>query len=819
MISFCGRSLAVAGLLLGVLLLTACATPVERAQQYIASDEWMKAVLEYRKAYNQHPNDVEYRSRLKQTELKAADFYYQRGQRLLEGGDLDGAVLQFQQGLAAMPDHSKLLQAMNEALARKEATSLYREGMHQLEAGNADEAKRKFAKAIETYPSHPQAQAQLDQLRKRQRERDTEGLALSSSAPITLNFRQTELRTAFEFLAKSFGVNVVFDDSFKSVPVTLFAKDVTFEQGFSLLLTTTKTFYKRIGPNTVLIAPDSKEKRGQYEDQIIRSFQLNSVRAKEMAEILKGMLTVKKVIINEQLNTITIRDSEEVLRLTERLIEQNDRKPAEIILDVEILEVNRTKADNLGLSFGTYQFTAAVAAGSTTLSSGTTITNAANSVPLSGSIRSVIKSNATLAIPSVTLDFFKQDVDGKTLANPKIRVVNGKAAKIHIGDRVPLQSATIVDATGQVRTTYDYKDIGVLLNVEPTINLDNSCTVKLSLEVSSLGANRGTTSNPAFTIGTRKAETFMMLRDGETAILGGLITEDEKNTRVTIPGLGDIPVLGKIFTSYNDSSGRTDVLLTITPRVVRGWDLPNKTARQFYSGSESVYSDKALFADLETVAFGEAGQALRPKIETNAAAPVPPSAPAQPQTLSSSVIGAAQTLTMPGSTQGAAAPAPAVASAAPPVMPSSKGPPSLAFSEAAYEVQNGQELQIKLVGQNLGGATSLPIQVLYNPQLLKFVRAAQGDPAPKSFDAAADETQGVLQVAVVYASNAAPQDSATLGNIVVRGTQPGISYLVYRLPAITGPNGESVNAQVRAARQLAPRAVVDRKSTRLNSSH
>jgi len=755
-------------------LLVSCASPIKRADELIAEEEWMKAVIEYRKAYAAHPQDVEYKSRLKQTELRAADFYYQRGVRLLEQGNLDGATVQFQQGLAAMPDHGKLQQAMTDVIARKEAASLYQEAVKLREAGKVEEARRQFQKTLIAYPDHKDAVAALAELKKKDEEKLSEGFALTSKAPITLNFRQTDLKQAFEFLARSFGINVMFDEGIKSMPITLFAKDVTFEQGLNLLLTTTKSFYKKIGPNTALIAPDSKEKRGQYEDHLVRTFQLNSVRAKDMADILKGLVTIKKLIVNESLNTITIRDTEDVVRLCERLIENNDRKPAEIMLDVEILEINRSKSEKLGLDFGTYSFGAAAS------STGT--------VPLTGSIYRALQETSTLSIPSVAFRFFKQDVDAKILANPKVRVVNGKSAKIHIGDRVPLRAATIVDATGQTRTTFDYKDIGIRLTVDPIINLDNSATVKLGLEVSSLGENLGTATEPAFRIGTRNAETFMLLRDGETAILGGLIQDSERNTRVKVPGFGDIPVVGALFTSYDDSTGRTDVLLTITPRVVRGWDVPTRTAREFYSGTENVYSDKPLFASLETAAGaqisteGTAIPGTPAKGSAAARAPLTESTPPIPTTAS------------------AAVPSPAAAAPATPAPVAPAAAPMLAFSEPVYEVANGQDFEIKIMGAGFTGVTDVPLEILYNPQLLSYVSGAKGDVAMNSFDTSADSARGVLNVSLGFAPNAAPTANAMLARVTLRGAKPGISYLVYRAPAIKTANGETLNAQVRAAR-------------------
>jgi general secretion pathway protein D len=735
------------------LLVAGCAGTVERAEEYAADGEWTKAVIEYRKAHAKRPRNVEYKSRLKQTELQAAEFYYHQGVGRLTMGDLDGAIAQFQQGLSAMPEHGKLQQAMADALARKEAQVQYGEGKLLAEAGKQAEAAARFKQALEIYPNHKEAGSALAQLRKGQQDgAEEEGVVLKSRAPITLNFRQSDLRQAFEFLGKSFGVNVIFDEAVRGTPVTLFAKDVSFDQGLNLLLSVTNTFYKKVGPTTILIAPDSKEKRGQYEDHVVRTFQLNSVKAKEMADILKGLVAIKKIIVNDSLNSIVVRDTPEIVKLAGRIIENNDRKPAELVLEVEILEVNRTKAEKLGLDLGSYQITAVVP----TFNLGASFTE--------------VRDSTTLILPPATLRFYKQDVDAKTLANPKVRVIHGKSAKIHIGDRVPLAATTIQDATGQVRTTFDYRDIGIRLMVEPDIHVDNSTTVKLSLEVSSLGENLGTVSEPAYRIGTRNAETVMLLRDGETAILGGLIRDEERNTRLRLPGLGSIPAIGSLFTSYDDSGGRTDVLLTITPRVVRGWDAPAAHSWEFYSGTENVYTTKPVFAEVD-----EAAQ-VRTMSEAPAAPPGTASEPAPP-----------------------ASPPSAISSA----MPETGGTttaPSLAFSDVGYEVASGQEVTIGLVGSNLAGVADLNANVLYNSQVLGFVRGERGEAGAEALNVQAGAAPGTVQVGVGFGGNAAPADNTAFARLVMRGSQPGISYLVYQTPTLKGSNGEAINAQLRASR-------------------
>lgn len=741
--------------------LASCASHIKRGDEFAAQDEWTKAILEYRQAYRDDPADIEIKSHLMQMEFKAANYYYHRGAVTMAKGDLVGAIELFQQGLVAMPDNDKLLAALKDAQMRKEAETLYQEGVNLLAAGKQEDAKRRFKKTLEAYPQHKEAALKLAEIEKKEFGAASENLALTSTAPITLNFRETDIRDAYEFLTKSFGVNVVFDDGVKNAPVTLFAKDVTFEQGLGLLLATSKTFYRKIGPNTILLALDNKEKRGQYEDQLVRTFALNTVRAKEMTDILKGVLTIKKIVINEQLNTITVRDSDEIIRLVERMIQNNDKKPAEVILEVEIMEISRTKAEKIGLDFGSYQITAAIPA-----------------YPLTGSFQDA-KNSGTLTLPSATLNFFKRDVDAKILANPRIRVISGKPAKIHIGDRVPLIATTIQDATGQVRNTFDYKDIGIRLTTEPTVNIDNSVSVKLGLEVSSLGQNLGTVSQPAFSIGSRNAETYMLLRDGETAILGGLIQDNERNAKVFVPGVGDIPAVGALFTSYDNSNERTDVLLTITPRVVRGWEQPTAVERQFYSGTENGYYDRQLFAELKTAALTDAGTPLPPKIATNG-------------------IDANATTAAPALVAQAASPVPAVA--APLAAAQAPASPQLGFSEDVYEAASGQDFSIKLTGQNLSGVTSLPIEILYNAQVMKFVSGEAAGPTAQSFSAMADADKGLISVNQSYAPGVAPKESAVIANLLMHADSPGVSYLIYRSKTMNGAGGETINAQVRASR-------------------
>lgn len=742
------RTIAI--LLLFITGLNGCAGHFQRAEQHAASDDWAQAVPEYREAYARNPGDIQYKSRLRQAEQRAADFFYQRGQRFAEQGNFDAAIVEFQQGLSAMPEHSKLHQNMNAAIARKEAGKLYVEARTILDAGKTAEGRTRLEQVLELDPDHRAAAEALKALRKLDQENGADTLALTSRAPVTLNFRQTDLRAAFEFIGRSFGVNVVFDEGIKPTPVTLFVQNVTFDQALKLLLATTRTFHREVGANTVLIAPDSKEKRAQYEDQMVRVFYLNTIRAKDMAELVRTTFAPKKLSIGEGNNSLIVRDTPEVLRLTEKLIETSDIRPAELLLEVEILEVNRNKAERLGLDFGS--------------EIGVTFPE----FGVSSSWRNAVRAGS-VTLPSATLRYFKQDVDAKTLANPKVRVMSSKVAKIHIGDRVPLRAATLVDALGQTRTSYEYRDVGIKLSVEPIVHLDNSSTVKLGLEVSSLGQNLGTVQEPALSIGTRNADTTMVLRDGETVILGGLIRDDERSNQVYLPGLGDIPLVGKLFTSFDNSKGRTDVLLTITPRVVRGWELPGQNARSFFAGTDNALSDRSSLAALGVAAGG---------ISSDAA-----------------VVAAGTVASAPASGQTAATSPPASTTTQPEAAPT----PVISFAQGSYNVSSGQEFTLSLIGRSLGQAVEIYFGMVFDPSHLRFVRVDPGSP-PAQMGVTGSPTTSAMSLTLVYPPGAPPPEGATLVNLVLAAQQPGVFYLLQNPPTVVLADGTRVAGQSRATR-------------------
>ncbi len=589
------KKFIVAGLAVALALsLGACAgsRAFQRGESYARHGEWDLAVKEYREANKQEPQDIEYRSALLRAEETAANQHYARARSFLKERKLNEAIAELQQALYLNPTNAAIQSTLKSVMNMKEAEDHYRTSLTFQELGRLNDAIAELNLAVELDPDNTKYQNALDTLMKKKAETEPEeALTLASDKPITLNLKNTNIKEAFELLSKLSGINILFDEEVKAQPVTIFVKDVSFQYALNLLLSTNKLFMKKISSDTIIIIPKTKAKMDQYQDLMIKTFYLTNAKAKEIVNLLRTMLDIKKIYVNEVLNSITIRDNPEKIKLVEKIINANDLKDAEVILDVEILEILRSNTAKYGWNFNP-GLTSTISA----QSQATTNPPPAGSVTL-GELRNLSSSNIFISLPSVVLNFVKQDSDAQTLANPRVRVLNNKTAKFHIGDRIPIQTATVQStATAAVTSTFEYKDVGIKLNIEPTVHLNNTVTMKMGLEISTLGnALDFGNGQRQYEFGTRNTETTISLRDGETVIIGGLIGDEERKSRVKVPLLGDIPVVGRLFSSSSDDTVKTDILMSITPNIVRTMELPNKDVQNFWSGTEDTYDTKPLF--------------------------------------------------------------------------------------------------------------------------------------------------------------------------------------------------------------------------------
>ncbi|MEP6934861.1 MAG: secretin N-terminal domain-containing protein, partial [Nitrospirota bacterium] len=592
--------------LLAALTTSGCAvSSVRQADRLAQEGKWEEAVTAYRQAAKDAPFDAEIQRRLDEAKAQAAGQHHALGKQFLAQNNLMEALREFKIALGFDPSRRVHQMAVGDAMRLKLARDQVQAGKKLQNAGRLEEALTAYEQAAEADPDLAEALTGITEVTAQQRSAKSIG---TSSDPITLRFQNAKLKEVFEVVARTAGLNVVFDKEVLDDPVTVFIKDMSFDEALNLILNTNNVTAQRINRNTLLILPNTKQKQAQFQDLMIRTFYLSHAKAKDVANLVRTMIESKRVYVDEKINALVIREEPAKLKLAERALNAVDLPDAEVLLDVEILEVDRNKSLKYGVNFAKVAAAAIVPPGSTG-SSGLT-TSPITSQFTFQQLMSLGTQSYLFTIPgSILVDFFRNDTDAKTLASPKLRVLNNKPATIQVGDKQPIllsttnvlpgQAATGAIPTTSTVTSIEFKDTGVKLTVEPVIHLDNQLTLKLKVEVTRLGDRVVLQSSPLisqFTFGTRVAETALMLRDDETVVLGGLIQDDVKKVRQSVPILGDIPLIGQFFSTTEENRVSTEIVLTITPHIIRKLDTPGLEAQAFWSGTEMNYSTTPLFA-------------------------------------------------------------------------------------------------------------------------------------------------------------------------------------------------------------------------------
>lgn len=590
---------------LGILGMTGCALfvspDVKRGDQHLAAERWEDAAFAYKQALKDDPFDDALQKKYALVRERAAAAYAEHGRTLLKEKQIDLALEEFKRALAIAPSSVDLQAGFLEASRMKESRSQYREAQRLAQLGRIEDAMSGFERAVELDPTYQEALESITRLTEEQ-----QGLARGerSRQPVTLKFKHAGIKEVLEGVAKVGGMTLVFDKDVRNDPVSIAIQDTPFEEALNLILGSNSLFSHQISPAVLIISPDTKQKQEQYRDLMIRTFYLSTAKAKDMMLLLKSMLDSKRMHANEQLNAIIIRDQPEKLELAEKIILANDRQDPEVLFDLEVLEVNRTKNQTYGLNYPKQ-------AGAGLIASGFTGTLAAEAVQMTyRQLTDLGPSNYLFKIPTtVLLDFFKQQSDAKTLASPKIRVMNNKKAEINIGDKQPIllsttnvlpgQAATGAVPTTSTVTSIEFRDTGIKLAVEPSIRLGNELSLKMKVEVIRVGDQVTLQASPPiqqFKFGNRSAETTLNMRDGETVVLGGLLQEEDRRTRVTMPWIGDWPLIGKLLSSFKTERVTTEVILTITPRIAQPTLVTGSGTHAFWSGTEFNYATSPIFS-------------------------------------------------------------------------------------------------------------------------------------------------------------------------------------------------------------------------------
>ncbi len=404
-------------------------------------------------------------------------------------------------------------------------------------------------------------------------------LAAALRKPVTLEFRDASLRQVFELLSRSAGLNFIFDREVRpDLRTTVFVRNSSVEEVLRFILVTNQLQSKVLSENTVLVYPATPAKLRDYQELVVKTFYLGNADAKTAANLIRTLVKTKDLHVDEKLNLVVMRDTPDAVRMAERLVANQDLAEAEVMLEVEVLEVATNVLHELGLRYPDQVSWSLVGAAGT-----------AGAVTLPEWLnRGSELVRLSFTNPLFALNF--RNTLGRTnlLANPRIRVKNKDKAKVHIGDKVPVITTTTT-ATGFVSEAVNYLDVGLKLDVEPTVFLDDEVGIKVALEVSSIVREiRSPTGTLTYQIGTRNASTTLRLKDGETQVLAGLISDEDRKSANQVPGLGDIPVIGRLFGSHQDTANKTEIVLLMTPRVVRNLARPELRLEEFPGGTESA---------------------------------------------------------------------------------------------------------------------------------------------------------------------------------------------------------------------------------------
>jgi len=417
----------------------------------------------------------------------------------------------------------------------------------------------------------------------------------ATAAPISLELRDVTLRSLFDILQRATGVSFLFDKDVRGDARTNIAvKDQELEDVLRFILLTNQLEQRVMSENTVLIYPNTPQKQREYQDLVVKSFYVSNADVKQTATMIRTLVKTRDIFVDEKLNMIVIKDTPNAVRLAERLIATHDLAEPEVVLEVEVLELGYNRLRQIGIKFPD--------------SLAVSLVGGASAQPAPGGGNAIVGGTpGILSLPEwlnrssnlVRLTFtdplfvfsLHQD-DGTTslLANPHIRVKNKEKAKVHIGDRVPVITTTAAATGGFVSESVSYLDVGLKLEVEPLIYLDDEVSIKVGLEVSNITRTIQSSSSSTLTyqLGTRNAQTILRLRDGETQVLAGLISDEDRRTANRVPGLGEMPTIGRLFSSNTDQVNKTEIILLITPRLVRTLARPGVNAVEFAAGTESA---------------------------------------------------------------------------------------------------------------------------------------------------------------------------------------------------------------------------------------
>ena len=527
---------------------------IRAAQMAESTQNYDRAVAEYTKALREDPQNKMAREGLERAKLRASQDHFTSARRLAATGKLEQALVEYQLAAELNPasgDIDKELQSTR--------------GQLRAQVAVREDGKTRIESLVAQSLEAPLPGADLP---------------TDVTLPDSLVFREAGSRDIYAAIGKFANMSMVFDPGFRDQPVSIDLRGVTLEQALNSLSGATRNFWRTSGARTVTVVPDTAAKRREYEEEVVRTFYLSNVDLKETIDILRIVVDARRLAAVTATNAITIKDTPERIAAAGKIITAIDKARAEVIIDVELLEVNRTHLHEYGLQV------ASPSASPTGLNGQVDVNREGFNLR---DLTNLTQADVLLTnLPALYYRLLKTDTATRVLANPQLRTSEGIPAQARFGERVPVPVTTFAPiAAGGVQTqpitSFNYENIGVNIDITPRIHHDDAVSLAVKVELSSIS---GTGFGGLPTFGNRSINTVIRLKDGETNMLAGLIRDEERHSLSGIPGLVDIPVIGRLFAYDKKETQETDIILTLTPRIVRVLNLTAEDLSPFRVGRE-----------------------------------------------------------------------------------------------------------------------------------------------------------------------------------------------------------------------------------------
>jgi general secretion pathway protein D len=683
---------------------------------------YTQAVAELQRAAELSPQDVVFRKDWLTHRDAVTQRLLTQAENFLHTGDTAGAEKQYATILEYDRANPRALAGLDKLVRMRRAARDVEAARTALKDGDQRQAAELAARALDNDPEQAEARAIRRELNELQAKQFTAAPTLDAvyQKPVNLEFRDASVKMVFDALTRTTGINFVFDrDTRSDQRTTVLLRQTTLEDAIDVILATNQLEKKVLNSTSVLIYNATPAKVKEYQELVVRAFYLASAEAKNTANLLKTVLKVNEVFVDEKMNMLVLREPPQTIALAEKLIRLHDLDQPEVMLEVEVLEINRSRLLDAGIKI-TDKFT---------------IQPLSTAALKLSEFSSLGKSQLGITSPSATITLNADNRDSNLLANPRIRVRDREKARFMIGDKVPVITTTN-SAVGFSSENIAYQDVGLKIEVEPEIRLRDEVGLRLSLEVSSLVSSIKTNNGSlAYQIGTRSVSSALRLKDGETQVLAGLISDEERSSANGLPFLNELPLIGRLFAAKQDNRNKTEIVLSITPHLIRNIRRNEPEAESFWSGTEANLRVKPLQVRIKEE--GPAAGGTRAQSGT-APASVSASPPARAQ-------------------EPPAAPVP--------------GAPELRW-KAPPQVKVGETIDVELYLSSPDDLRATSMQIGFDPGVLEVVSVKEGDffsqVGEANFSHSVDKGSGRIYVGSASGSGKGAKAEARLLSLQLR---------------------------------------------------